>query len=117
MTKTPAHTIEAIEGSTTQHLLRLEILTLDKHTFEQIEQPPMPPLDEARKIAKRQAIAIVIVPGELYNQAWLIGQGEHRFWRWSLGSASALSDHADTDPWLLTLPQIFLTKSRRKKGA
>ncbi len=79
-----------IKGVTKSKLLELEVLTMDKDTFEQIEQPFLSNLEEARQRAEKEGVALVLRPskwGDNAQAAWLICQGERGLWRWELGDA------------------------------
>ncbi len=109
-----------IKEVTKEKLLKLEVLTMDKAVFEQIERPHIVNLEETRQRAETEAVALVLRPSEWEDDAqtaWLICQGEHRPWRWELGGARLLSgpESAEKYPWLVALPQVFLRGAKRKR--
>ena len=102
-----------IEGTTKEKLVQVEVLTLDKEIFEQIEVPILEEesLDDLVKTAEEHSIALVIDKDE---QVWIIIQGSNRLWRWSPLTAEFLIQAIGKYPWLGELPQVFLVKRRRK---
>ena len=100
-----------IEGMAKEKLVQIEVLTLDKEIFEQIESPILKEenLDDLVKTAEEHSIALVIDKDE---QVWIIIQGSNRLWRWNPLSAKYLTQAIEKYPWLGDLPQVFLVKRR-----
>ena len=102
-------------NTTTQKLVEVELLTMTKAIFKQIQAPLLDPdrLNGITETAQQHAIALVI---DSKNEAWLIIQEESHLWRWNILPAEHLSTVAKEHPWLLTIPQVFLVAKKKRRG-
>lgn len=90
-------------------LLELEVLTLDRQLFEQIEVPKG--IEEAQAQEAREsgfALVVEIPERSPVSLVWLLVKGKPRLWRWNVCFGYELEQAVSEYPWLEALPQVFL---------
>jgi len=103
-----------VNGTGKERLFELEVVTLDRRLFWQIEPAEIRQEETQDVIADAATDALCLVI-DSDGEVWLIIQGPKRLWRWLICEAHELQRAISEYPFIGELEQIFLVAKRRKR--